>query len=367
MRQALVSRKQQEKAVETLSQARQEIQHGKSFDQVAAGLAVAVKETPEFGGSGPIPGLGPSPQLTKLALSLPAGQVGGPVADSPRRRALPGHRSQELGAGQVRRRQGADPADLQQQQAQLRSWGAGGAPPPRARGGLQPAAAGSSSASPSTGSRHRRPGERGGRVASRPEHDRPSPGHGPALRPRAGAGRRAGRRLRGPHPALHLLRDRARRPRRPRRGCSSTPTCGRTASRCSASASEREKLLFEKLIAVSGIGPRLARVVLSGMAADDLLAALAGGDLGAPHHHPRHRPQDRRAHGAGAAGQDARARRRAARQGRRAADEDVVSALVNLGYKPAQAERAVAEARRDQPDAPFQGLLRASLSRLSRG
>jgi peptidyl-prolyl cis-trans isomerase D len=82
VRQALVARKQQEKAVEALNQARQEIQRGKSFDQVAAELAVAVKDTPEFSGSGPIPGLGPSPQLIKLALSLPKGQVGGPVADS---------------------------------------------------------------------------------------------------------------------------------------------------------------------------------------------------------------------------------------------------------------------------------------------
>ncbi len=82
VRLALVNRKQQEKAVEALNQARQEIQHGKTFDQVAAGLAVPVKDTPEFGASGSIPGLGPSPQLTKLALTLPAGQVGGPVADS---------------------------------------------------------------------------------------------------------------------------------------------------------------------------------------------------------------------------------------------------------------------------------------------
>ena len=39
--------------------------------------------------------------------------------------------------------------------------------------------------------------------------------------------------------------------------------------------SEREKELFEQLIAVSGIGPRLAQVVLSGMAPDELIAALA--------------------------------------------------------------------------------------------
>jgi Holliday junction DNA helicase RuvA len=48
------------------------------------------------------------------------------------------------------------------------------------------------------------------------------------------------------------------------------------------------------------------------------------------------------------------------------ADQDVVSALVNLGYKASQAERAVAEARRDKPDAAFNELLRASLNRLSR-
>jgi Holliday junction DNA helicase RuvA len=48
------------------------------------------------------------------------------------------------------------------------------------------------------------------------------------------------------------------------------------------------------------------------------------------------------------------------------AGEEVVSALINLGYKPAQAERAVAEARREHPDASFQALLRLSLNRLAR-
>jgi Holliday junction resolvasome RuvABC DNA-binding subunit len=48
------------------------------------------------------------------------------------------------------------------------------------------------------------------------------------------------------------------------------------------------------------------------------------------------------------------------------AGQDVVSALVNLGYKAAQAERAVAEAHREKPDAAFHDLLRASLHRLSR-
>src|SRR5436189_6253791 len=40
-----------------------------------------------------------------------------------------------------------------------------------------------------------------------------------------------------------------------------------------------EKMLFEKLIGVSGIGPKLAITVLSGLAAPDLTAAIRGGDV----------------------------------------------------------------------------------------
>ncbi len=138
---------------------------------------------------------------------------------------------------------------------------------------------------------------------------------------------------------------------------------------------EREKLIFERLIAVSGIGPRLARVVLSGMQPDDLLAAIASGDLGRLATIPgvgkktaermvlelrekmRELAADLPAEKTAAGG--------AAPAGG-APDQDVVSALVNLGYKVSQAERAVAEARRDKPDAAFNELLRASLNRLSR-
>ncbi|HVR07467.1 MAG TPA: Holliday junction branch migration protein RuvA [Thermoanaerobaculia bacterium] len=130
-------------------------------------------------------------------------------------------------------------------------------------------------------------------------------------------------------------------------------------------ASEREKLLFEKLIAVSGIGPRLARVVLSGMAADDLLAALAAGDLARLTSIPGigRKTAERMVLEL----RDKMRELAAELPGRAApAGEEVVSALVNLGYKPAQAERAVAEARREQPEASFQALLRASLNRLSR-
>src|ERR1700678_4008981 len=40
-----------------------------------------------------------------------------------------------------------------------------------------------------------------------------------------------------------------------------------------------EKLLFEKLITVSGIGPKLAITILSGMAAEDMTRAIRGNDI----------------------------------------------------------------------------------------
>jgi Holliday junction DNA helicase RuvA len=132
---------------------------------------------------------------------------------------------------------------------------------------------------------------------------------------------------------------------------------------------EREKLLFEKLIGVGGIGPRLARVILSGMPPDDLLTAIASGDVGRLSTIP----------GVGKKTAERmvlelkdKMRELAAELPEKSssapapADDDVVSALVNLGYKASQAERAVAEVRRERPDAAFHELLRASLNRLSR-
>ena len=40
-----------------------------------------------------------------------------------------------------------------------------------------------------------------------------------------------------------------------------------------------EKQLFERLISVSGIGPKLAITILSGMPADEMVAALRGNDV----------------------------------------------------------------------------------------
>src|ERR1700674_6084574 len=40
-----------------------------------------------------------------------------------------------------------------------------------------------------------------------------------------------------------------------------------------------EKTLFEKLITVSGIGPKLAITILSGMAADEMVNSIRGNDI----------------------------------------------------------------------------------------
>lgn len=133
---------------------------------------------------------------------------------------------------------------------------------------------------------------------------------------------------------------------------------------------ELEKRLFERLITVSGIGPRLARVILSGMPSEALIATLAAGDAARLTTIPgvgkksaermvvelREKVQELAADlpEAPAAG--------AASQG----EEELVSALVNLGYKRSKAEEAVRKALADLPEGAFHEVLRASLKRLSR-
>lgn len=134
--------------------------------------------------------------------------------------------------------------------------------------------------------------------------------------------------------------------------------------------SERERSVFERLLGVSGIGPRLARVILSGMAPDDLVSALASRDVGRLTTIP----------GVGKKSAErmvlelkdkmddlaAEVATRPAAPTAASEDRDLVSALVNLGYRQNHAEKAVGAAREEHPDAPFHDVLRAALRRLSR-
>ncbi len=80
---AVTSQKLQEITMRRLTEAKRQMDQGKTLDQVAAELGLQVRETEEFGGQGgTIPGLGYNPELVKAALALPTGQIGGPVADA---------------------------------------------------------------------------------------------------------------------------------------------------------------------------------------------------------------------------------------------------------------------------------------------
>ncbi|HET7183423.1 MAG TPA: Holliday junction branch migration protein RuvA [Terriglobales bacterium] len=127
-----------------------------------------------------------------------------------------------------------------------------------------------------------------------------------------------------------------------------------------------EKQLFEKLISVSGIGPKLAITILSGMPTADMVSAIRGNDVARLTRIPGigKKTAERmvlelrdKLEGFGAAPAVATAT---------PAEEDVLSALVNLGYQRAAAERAVAAAARGDNDRSFDTLFRDALAGLSK-
>ena len=101
------------------------------------------------------------------------------------------------------------------------------------------------------------------------------------------------------------------------------------------------KALFSALITVSGVGPRMALNILSGLPAADLRDALAAGNVARLVAVPGRRQAHRRAADRRAAGPGPQARGRCAGDAGGAADSEAVSALVNLGYRQPEAERAV--------------------------
>jgi Holliday junction DNA helicase RuvA len=128
-----------------------------------------------------------------------------------------------------------------------------------------------------------------------------------------------------------------------------------------------EKQLFERLISVSGIGPKLAITVLSGIAAETLVAALRGNDLAALTRIPgvgkktaERMVLELRDKLDGLAAQPVAPS--ASRM-----EEDVVSALVNLGYQRPAAEQAVRRAvEKSSAGASFEQLFRQTMASLQR-
>ncbi|MBL8190363.1 MAG: Holliday junction branch migration protein RuvA [Acidobacteria bacterium] len=137
---------------------------------------------------------------------------------------------------------------------------------------------------------------------------------------------------------------------------------------------EAEKKLFLLLNSVSGIGPKLAITVLSGLSAEDLIQAIRAGNLTKLTSIP-------------GVGKKTAERMLVELKDKVAAilppgledsttaviaqtgdamREDVISALVNLGYVRAQAEKAVGAVLKETPEAGFTDALKQSLRTLAK-
>ena len=134
-------------------------------------------------------------------------------------------------------------------------------------------------------------------------------------------------------------------------------------------ATSLEQSLFERLIAISGIGPRVALAVLSGIEPESLVRAIRDADLGRLTSIPgvgkktaerlvvemRDRlPKmtETMPPGASNAADDLRS--------------DVLSALANLGYQRAAAERGLERVLTTSDSRDFEDVLRAILKDLAR-
>lgn len=127
-----------------------------------------------------------------------------------------------------------------------------------------------------------------------------------------------------------------------------------------------EKALFEKLIGISGIGPKLAVTVLSGLPAADLVTSIRQGQIERLVRIPGVGKKtaerivlelrdklDMLGTGTAVAAPETAAPS--------ALEQDVLSALVNLGCARAAAEAAVRKARTEGPAEGFEPLFRRAL------
>jgi Holliday junction DNA helicase RuvA len=136
--------------------------------------------------------------------------------------------------------------------------------------------------------------------------------------------------------------------------------------------SKPEEELFLLLTSVSGVGPKMALTVLSGLEVGELVAALSKGEVA----------RLTKIHGVGKKTAErlvlelkdkvkllgVESASGASKKQQPPAASDLVSALVNLGYKPAQAESAADVAvERAGVEAPFEAQFREALKALRTG
>ena len=128
-------------------------------------------------------------------------------------------------------------------------------------------------------------------------------------------------------------------------------------------STRRERAIFEKLMTISGIGPKLAVTILSGGSVEDLVTAIKRSDLARLTAIP----------GVGKKTAERivlelkdKLQDFAEAPAKSSIEIDVLSALENLGYNRATAEAALARATNGESSAPFDVLFKRSLQILTK-
>jgi len=129
-------------------------------------------------------------------------------------------------------------------------------------------------------------------------------------------------------------------------------------------STRRERTIFEKLMTISGIGPKLAVTILSGGSVEDLAGAIKRGDLARLTAIP----------GVGKKTAERiilelkdKLQDFAEAQAKSGVEIDVLSALENLGYNRALAESALRRAVDGDRDPAFDSLFKRALQILTKG
>ena len=138
----------------------------------------------------------------------------------------------------------------------------------------------------------------------------------------------------------------------------------------------REKELFLLLISVSGIGPKSAITALSGMSADEIISAIRTNNLARLNAIPGVGKKtaerivielrDKITKLSAIAGEEMKSEGIPMSSGDVVMD-DAISALTNLGYQRAAAEKALNQAMQEGTEMSVQKLLRRSLQLLAKG
>jgi len=130
-----------------------------------------------------------------------------------------------------------------------------------------------------------------------------------------------------------------------------------------------EQELFERLISISGIGPKLALAVLSGMEPPDLVRAISSQDVARLTSIPGIGKKTAERIGLELKDRLPKSVQAAADAAKPASAEDqlradLLSALLNLGYQRQSADKAIEKELKVAPDATFEQALRSVLRAL---